>query len=46
MGAQKSLSLLDRFELPHTPLPDPRRLMRLLGPIVGVLRCIVDYVRH
>jgi hypothetical protein len=46
MGTQKPLSLSDRLEPSHHPLSHPGRLMRLLCPIVGILRCIVDYVRH
>ena len=30
----------------HPPLSHPGRFMGLLGPIVGILRSIVDYVRH
>jgi hypothetical protein len=46
MSPQKPLSLLDRFEPPHPSLTNPGRLMGLLGPIVGILRGIVNYVRH
>ena len=46
MGAQKSLSLLHRLESPHPPFPHPGHLMRLLCPIIGVPRIIVDNVWH
>jgi hypothetical protein len=46
MSPQKSLSLLDRFELPHPSLTYLGRFMRMLGPIVGILRIIMDNIRH
>jgi hypothetical protein len=46
MGTQKSLSLFERFELSHTALTNPGGFMGLLSPIVRILRCIVNYVRH
>jgi hypothetical protein len=47
MSTQKSLCLLDRFEPPgcrttHTALSYPGRFVRLLGPIVRILRRNVD----
>ncbi len=42
MGTEKSLGLPDRFELAHPPLPDPGRLVRLLGPIILILLSVVD----
>jgi len=45
MGAQESLSLADRLKLPHPPLPDPRRLVRLLCPIIFILLSAVDRLR-
>ncbi|MCH2355747.1 MAG: hypothetical protein MK319_03565 [Pseudomonadales bacterium] len=39
---QKALGLVHRFELPHAPLYDSRWLMRQLGAIVRILRCIVN----
>jgi hypothetical protein len=42
MSTQKSLSLLDRFEPSHTSLSHPGHFMRLLSPIVRILRRIVD----
>jgi hypothetical protein len=43
------LSKARGFDNRSTPFSErtyPCRLMRLLSPIVGILRCIVDYVRH
>jgi len=34
VNGQKPLSLTGRFEARHDPLASPRRLMRILGPIV------------
>ena len=42
MGTQKTLCLLYRFELAHTPLSNSRRLMRQLSSIVRISRCIVN----
>jgi len=42
MSPQKSLSLSGRFKLPHPPLPDPGRLMRLLSPTILILFSTVD----
>jgi hypothetical protein len=46
MSSQKPLCLLDRFELPHPPLPDPSRLMGLLSPIILILLGTVDRLRN
>ena len=46
MCSYESLSLLHRLESPHSPLPDPGRLMGLLCPIVGILIIAVDRIRH
>ena len=42
MCTQKSLGLPYRFESPHPSLPHPRRLVRLLCPIIGVLGTELD----
>ena len=34
VNGQTPLSLMGRFEALHDPLASPRRLMRILGPIV------------
>ena len=41
----ESLILPDRLELAHPSLPDTGIFVRLLYPIVGVLRCIVKGLR-
>ncbi|MFT6046568.1 MAG: hypothetical protein ACI9WC_002275 [Arenicella sp.] len=46
MGAQKSLSLPDRFEFTHPSLPHPNRLVRLLSSIILVLLSAVDRLRY
>jgi hypothetical protein len=46
MTTQKSLSLLDRFELPHTSLSHPGRFMRLFRPIVRVSSIVMHDIRH
>ncbi len=46
MGTQESLSLPNRLELSHPPLPDPGRFMRLLCPIILILLSTVDRLRH
>jgi hypothetical protein len=45
MGTQESPSLLYAFKLAHPPLPGPRSLMRLLGPIILILFSAVDRLR-
>ena len=40
---QESLSLTVGFESPHAPLPYSGMLMRYLGPVIGVPRCIVNH---
>jgi hypothetical protein len=35
MRSDESLRLHHRLEFPHSPLSNPGRLMRLLGPIIG-----------
>ena len=42
MGTQESLSLPDRFELPHPSFPYPGCFVRLLGPIILILLRTVD----
>ena len=42
MSTKEPLSLLDRFEPPHTPLSHPGRLMGLLSSIILILFCTVD----
>ena len=42
VSTQKTLRLLDRFELTHAPLSHSRRLVRQLGSIVRILRSIVN----
>jgi hypothetical protein len=46
MRGHESLSLPSRFEPPHHSLPHSRRLVRLLSPVVGILRIIVDNIWH
>ena len=46
MRGHESLGLTYRLESSHSSLTDPCRLMRLLSPIIGVLRCIVNDFRH
>jgi len=46
MGTQESLGLSDRFEPSHPSLTNPRRLMRLLCPVVGILISHVNGFRH
>jgi hypothetical protein len=51
MSAQKPLSLLDRFEpsecrTTHPSLTYPVRFMRLLGPIVDILRSVMKNIKH
>lgn len=45
MCTDESLSLPLSLELPHPPLPDSGRLMRLLGPIILILFGAVDRLR-
>jgi hypothetical protein len=45
MSTQESLCLPNRFELAHPSLPDPGRLMRLLGPIILILLGTVNRLR-
>jgi hypothetical protein len=42
MGGHESLSLIDRFKLPHASLSLPRRFMRLLGTIILILLRTMD----
>jgi hypothetical protein len=42
MGVYKTLSLPHRFELPHPSLPDPGRLVRLVGTVIFILLSTVD----
>ena len=37
MGSDESLNLTNRFELPHSALPDTGSLVRLLYPIILIL---------
>jgi hypothetical protein len=37
MRGDESLRLTNRLESPHPSLPDPGRLMRLFGPVIGIL---------
>jgi hypothetical protein len=46
MRSNESLSLPDRFELPHSSLSLPGRFMRLLCPIVLILLSTVDRFRY
>ena len=46
MGSNETLSLQNWLELPHPSLPHPSRFTRLLCPIIGVLRCVMDHVRY
>jgi hypothetical protein len=51
MRTQKSLCLPGRLELPecrttHTAFPHPSRFMGLLSPIILILLCTVDRLRH
>jgi len=45
MRGDEPLRLTDRFEPPHPPLPNPGRLMRLLGTIILILFGTVDRLR-
>ena len=42
MRTQKSLSLPNRFESPHTSLSNPCNFMRLLGPVILIPFIVVD----
>ena len=42
MSTQESLCLPDRLKPSHPSLPDPGRLVRLLGPIILILLSTVD----
>ena len=44
MGTQESLSLLDRFELPHPSLPDSGGLMGLRWTVVFMLWSTVNRI--
>jgi hypothetical protein len=44
MGSHKCLRLLHGLEAPHPSLPDPRRFMRLLCPVILILLSTVDRV--
>jgi hypothetical protein len=46
MGTEKSLGLPDRFEPPHSSLPDPGTLMRLLRPIIRIPGGIMNRFRN
>ena len=46
MRSHKSLSLPRRLELTHPSLSHPRRLIRLLCPVIGVALCIVNDRRN
>ena len=46
MGNHKSLRLPGRLESPHTPFPDPSRLMGLLSTIILILLSAVDRLRR
>ena len=46
MDTQKPLRLTNRFELSHSSLPDPSRLMRLFRSIILVLLGTVDRLRN
>ena len=43
---EEPLGLCHRFEVPHVALPPTGRLVRDLGPVVGVARSVVDDGRH
>ena len=44
MSSHKSLSLPHRLESPHPSLPEPRRLMGLLCPVILILLSAVDRI--
>ena len=44
MCGNELLRLPYRFKLPHSSLPDPRRFMRLLCPVILILLSTVDRV--
>ncbi len=46
MGCYKSLRLPHRLEPPHPSLPYPRRLVRLLCPIILILFSAMNHIRH
>jgi hypothetical protein len=37
--------LLARFKAAHSPLSDPRQLVRKFGAVISVLRCVMNRVR-
>jgi len=46
MGSHKCLGLPYRFEPPHYPLPHSGWLMRLLNPIIRILRGVMNCLRN
>ena len=46
MSTKEPLSLLDRFEPPHTPLSHPGRLMGLLSSIILILFSTMNHIWH
>jgi hypothetical protein len=46
MSTQESLSLSHGFELAHSSLPNPGRLMRLFRSIILILLGTVDRLGH
>ena len=45
MRRNESLSLPDRIESTYSSLPDPSRLVRLLGSVIGILTVNVNRLR-
>jgi hypothetical protein len=46
MNTQKSVGVTDRLEPSHHALSHPGRLMGLLCTIIGVLRIVMNNIRH